>query len=104
MLEPWKLHVNFYFLCFSFHFLFFFSFSVVSAFMRPLMLFDPLMAEVPQITLPRCLSLISTRRSPGSHDLLEADKHLQSSASPKAEEEHKIRWGEIWQYQLLYHF
>lgn len=78
MLEPWKLHLNFYFLCFSFHFLFFFSFYVVSAFMRPLMLFDPLMGEVSQITPPCCLSLISTSRSPGSHDLLEVVRRMSS--------------------------
>lgn len=79
MLETWKLHLNFYFLCFSFHFLFFFSFYVVSAFMRALVLFDPLMGEVPQITPPCCLSLISASRSPGSHDPLEAVRGMSSS-------------------------
>lgn len=79
MLELRKLCLNFYSLCFSFHFLFFFSLYVVNAFMRALMLFDPLMGEVPQITLPCCLSRISTSRSPGSCDLLEAVRGMSSS-------------------------
>lgn len=79
MLEPWKLCLNFYSLCFSFHFLFFFSLYVVNIFMRALMLFDPLTGEVPQITHPCCLSPISTVRSPGSHDLLEAVRGMSSS-------------------------
>lgn len=79
MLEHQKLCLNFYSLCFFFHFLFFFSLCVVNAFMRALMLFDPLTGEVPQTTPPCSLSPISTSRSRGSHDLLEAVRGMSSS-------------------------